>query len=535
MNIDGREIVLRVIIGGILAIGCFSLFQFVFPYHLFIKEQNQLFLLTSGYFLSYFGKPASFACYIGDFLTQFFYLRGGGAVVLTIVLLLEWFLFTQVLKKFGIELKAMLFALIPVLIECLLHCQLSYTLSATVSVILVLLLFLLYTGLRHKGLSVIVGLLLLPLLYVFAGAAFFLFLILVIAYEISQRQWRWVYWLCLTGICCVLPGVVRNFYLQTVHQAYSYPFTSVRLSSVSITNEKIFALSSEAYFERWDHVLELVDDYQMKHPIATYYTNLALSKRNELPDKLLDYYQPATQGFFLPVNPSSSPLDIFFSSDIYFHLGDMNMAQHSAMLGMIFSPKHRSTRMVKRLAEINLVLGDSVVARKYLRMLETTMFHRRWAEKRINRLIAPQPDDWLIEKRSQIPTLDRLRTASDNEASLNVLVASNPDNMYAMHYLLCYYLLNKDLPSFYRTYKAWCKGNPLYLSRIYCEALLVVLSREKISKKEMESYAIPNPVANDFVEYTQLFEEHEGDIEILREKYEKSYWFYFHYATMIEK
>ena len=52
------------------------------------------------------------------------------------------------------------------------------------------------------------------------------------------------------------------------------------------------------------------------------------------------------------------------------------MAEHCAMLSMIFSPRNSGSRMIKRLAEINLVNGDDEAALKYLRILDNTHLHK---------------------------------------------------------------------------------------------------------------------------------------------------------------
>ena len=56
--------------------------------------------------------------------------------------------------------------------------------------------------------------------------------------------------------------------------------------------------------------------------------------------------------------PHSTYLTIYAANEVWFALGDMTMAEHAAILGMIFSPHHTGARAVKRLAEINLVNGD---------------------------------------------------------------------------------------------------------------------------------------------------------------------------------
>ena len=54
---------------------CWLFFQFFYSYHFFYQEQNQLFLFSGDYLVTYFQKPAWAACMAGDFLTQFYYYR----------------------------------------------------------------------------------------------------------------------------------------------------------------------------------------------------------------------------------------------------------------------------------------------------------------------------------------------------------------------------------------------------------------------------------------------------------------------------
>ena len=66
---------------GATGIGALALFLFFFrilPYHLFHREQTQLFLLATEPLAGYLRHPAALARLSGDFLTQFFYYEGGG-------------------------------------------------------------------------------------------------------------------------------------------------------------------------------------------------------------------------------------------------------------------------------------------------------------------------------------------------------------------------------------------------------------------------------------------------------------------------
>jgi hypothetical protein len=402
-----------------------------------------------------------------------------------------------------------------------------------VGVILVLTVFFVYTRIEAAWGALACGLLALPALYVTAGVAFFLLPVLIIGYEISQRRIRPIYWLLLPALAGAFPLVMKPVYLLTTRQAYTYPVKTLKINRITLNSEKALALASESYFENRKKVYQLTGEYNLPNTLATYYTNIALSQQGILPDRLLYYYQPFSEGLFLPVGPESNWVTIFFSSDVFFHLGDMNMAQHSAMLGMIFSPNHRSSRMVKRLAEINLVNNDATAARKYLRMLEATMFHRKWALAH-EKMLTGNADEypWLKAKRQQIPTKDTLRSSADYPAALHVLIESNPGNSYALDYLLCFYLLNKDVPSFGQTYDKWYKGKARP-AKLYNEALLIKLAATNATQKEAAAYAIPAETIKDFAEYTRIYEQSGAeDLEQLRERFGKTYWFYYHFAQM---
>jgi len=206
-----------------------------------------------------------------------------------------------------------------------------------------------------------------------------------------------------------------------------------------------------------------------------------------------------------------------------------------AMLGMIFSPLHRSSRMIKRLAEINAVNGDSTATDKYLRILDATLFHKKWSTQM--RLLFSEgnsaANNRIQEKRKQLPVRDILRSANDHESSLQLLVKSNPANIPALDYLLAYYLLQKDVPSFLNTYDAYLKGKSELMPRLYGEVLLIGLIARKATPKEIKSYGIPEELVEDFMAYKTLYEG-EDAFNTIKERFPHSYWMYYHFARIPE-
>lgn len=569
---------------GIVALGLtflsFLFFQFFYAYHLFFKEQIQLFLYTSDYFLAYLNKPAWLASYTGDYFTQFFYLRGGGAVVLSLLFCLEWLLSSVVIKRISITKNAPLWALFPVGIDWILHCELLHRLSVSAGFIAVLILFLIYSSISKRWLSIAVGLIMAFIGYWLVGSSFLVFPFLIVAYEWEKGRFSLLKWLLIGGVTFSIPLVLRHFYLLTINQAYIYPamnlqsmllpasliftlmgvfflkrfevkyqgmfdvtlyfvfilllFFGIR-ANANFDREKILSLDSEFYFGNTDRVIELSHKYDLKSRNAAYFTNMALAKKGVLPEYLLDFYQPASYGLILPVMPDENWQSIFVSNEVFFLLGDMNLAQHSAMLGNTFSPYQRSSRMIKRLAEINLVNEDSTAANKYLRILSKTLFYKKWAESRQAMNHGSASNKWLIEKRAQIPHVDTLRQSNNYLTSLNFLVEQNPNNLIAFDYLLCYHLLNKDLKSFREVYDQFGRLIDRPVPSLYSEALLIQLFASKASQEEVANYSISPKKIKDFAEYTQLFEKTNGEINALSGRFGKSYWFYYHFATIQKK
>jgi len=305
------------------------------------------------------------------------------------------------------------------------------------------------------------------------------------------------------------------------------------LRNASFKFEKILSLDSENYFGNPDKVIKLAGEYQLKSKYASYFTNIALAQQGMLPEKLLDYYQPGVMGLILPVAPTESRESIVFSNEVFFLLGDMNLAQHSAMLGNTFSPFQRSSRMIKRLAEINLVIGDSVAANKYLKLLDKTLFHHKWAQAHEKMNSSVSSNAWLNYKRSLLPENDTIRKPDDYLASLRYLAEQNSANKTAVDYLLCASLLDKDLKTFKVNYDRYVKPTNQLVPKVYAEALLIALARQGATPEETMSYGIPAQKMNDFIQYTKLFEKNEGALEPLEKRFGKTYWYYYHFAKLV--
>jgi hypothetical protein len=433
------------------------------------------------------------------------------------------------------------------------------------------------------------------LLYVFAGSSIYVFTITAVFLEIFRAgnphnniATRILNAVILIGVTIFIPLDLKDKYLLTTSQAFSYlsemtktpgfmqflpgiiliftvllaflPFKKndrqinslvslmiqiiglivIIISGIKLTTdfnlEKILQLDYEASHNNWNKVHDFSRKFEMHNNVSAYYTNMALSKLGLMPEELMEYYQPAATGLFIPVDADENYLTITLSNEIYWQLGDVNASQHSALLGTIFSPRAQNSRLLKRLVEINIVNGQYAVAGKFIGILEKTMFHRKWASEK-NKYLFNESEcagsDWITQKRAVIPLKDLLKESNEYVKTLRMLADNHPGNLMAVDYLLCYHLLSKDIDSFEKDFwKYYSSGRSLLLPKVYQEGLLIGIVSGKHSHEEYSRFRFSPEIIKSMAEYTKLFEENKGKGYALQEKYGKTYWFYYHFATM---
>ncbi|MFN8257258.1 MAG: DUF6057 family protein [Bacteroidales bacterium] len=523
---------------SIVVLGCFLFYGFFYSYHLYYTEQMQLFRVTWEYIFSYLLKPAALANYLGDFFTQFYYLQFGGAIVISSFIIILWtslkIIFLRIVKSKHI----LIIPLLIVLAVSYLHTALLYNLGSTIALILTAFWTIFYQNLKNKTIRIFIGFVSVPFLYHTVGAYFLFFIIMGLIFELKilmNKKITIPYLIILTLFSVIYPQLTRKHFLLTKTQAYIYPINERLVAKPDFFLEKLLSLDCEWYFNNPGQVIEKVKKYQVHNALYSYYYNLALSKQKILPDNLMDLYQPGTKALFIPIEPTQNPIVIGFSNEFYYLLGDVNEAQHATILATIFSPKAQSSRFMRRMIEINIVNGEYAVASKYIKILETTLFHKKWAsgmKKFLYNEEECRKSRWIKEKREQIPVNDLLKaTYNDIPQTLKHLVENHPENKIALDYLLCYYLLNKDIESFGHLIIDHNNNKNIGpLPVLYQQALMIYFTRNPGDNNTIKSVISPVVVAS-FQKYSQIYEQTGGNGNFLLKDYSKTYWFYYHFAT----
>ncbi|MBQ2131880.1 MAG: hypothetical protein II431_11125, partial [Prevotella sp.] len=381
------------------AVVCLVFFLFYYHYHFFYQEQNQLFLLSWDYVETYLPHVGWLANLIGDFLTQFYYYLYAGPIILTGALLTLGDLTRRFLQQCHLKYWSFLVAILLMTVFVVFSFRYDYHLSNIISAI----------GLM--GAFWLVALLFRHVKNIFVKS-------IVAVLIIGTTYW-------LFGIPKMGKFSLPNFYL-----------------------EKQFAVDNEYYFGNYERVIEMVENDDNPTPEMLFFYNLVQAKRHNLPNVLLKYI-PNDLGTFYRIGPKSPMLTIKNMNELYWELGDMTFTERAAMMGNVFSENNRNVRMIKRLAEVNLVSGDTLAMNKYMRILNNTWVYAKQAERM-------KHDERLLSKRQFVNRQDTMQVSDNLHMIMMELLDSNPNNAIALQYMLCSDLLLKDIKNFKRDYDRYC-------------------------------------------------------------------------------
>ena len=472
--------------GGVCVLVLFVFFQFFYRYHLCHREQFSLFIYAAEPLHAYLQHPAPLACLAGDFLTQFFSLTVVGPLLMALALTTVGMLMCQLLHPY-IGHWSLLPAVAAVIMETGRQCGLTYPLSSTLQ----------WVGILAT---------------------------LLVCRRVVRRLWQRCHGgAVLVGVLCLGAGMTLCGWGDWEKRAVNHPEFGI---------EQMFAVDNDWYrgnLDRMERRLARCDE--KRNRFFTYYKNLLMASEYRMGEDLMQVTQPFTMGLYLPVTSSTSYPVVYMSNEVWYMTGDMTNAEHSALLGMIFSPKSTGSRPLKRLAEISLVNGDEQAAMKYLRILDKTWLYHRWARARMTGMRVKSVERRLDMQRTLLATSDKVRTPMDPSASFRHLLEDNPDNVFARDYLLSYDLLCKDVDMFKADYDRFVSHHQIP-QRVWAEALLVWLAAHGASEDDVYAYNIPEQVIGEFMSYNHIYQNADGNqFPLLQQKFGHTYWFFYHFAS----
>ena len=477
-------------------IAVFLFWRYRYPFALTYQEQLQLFLFDSDYFWGRVAEPGGFARYVAEFLVQFYNGVTIGAAIIALLSMLVQRLTWQLMTSSHLSpLTTHLYPLsfIPAIMLWFAMGDESVMLTYVVALVIALAVAIGWQRIIRTVPMILAALVLIPIVYWLIGPMVLLVTVLLLPWTLAVAAFIYALALMLLSahwlpfpMMRVILGI--SYYRIPVTMPYilmAIPLVILLLTWIGWKFQKVSESMKQWVFigelllvviagmlivpmgfdqkkyelieydhlvriQDWKSIIQKAEKQLPDLPMSVSATNLALGMTNQLGDRAFDFYQRGSEGLLPKFERNFATSQL--TGEIYFHLGLVNTAQRFAFEAMEAIPNYnKSARVIKRLAETNLINGQYKVAEKYLRMLEKTIFYRPWAQ----RTIAMLGDEKAINAHPLYGTLRQYRLQEDflfSERELDKICGQlfihNQQNQMAAQYLLMMPLLDRDIPRF---------------------------------------------------------------------------------------
>ncbi len=231
------------------------------------------------------------------------------------------------------------------------------------------------------------------------------------------------------------------------------------------------AVSYYSCNKMWREVLEVSDRYP-HDKLMNHAVNRALYHTGRLTQDMFVYGQPSG-GLMLSGETKSLLTYRWRLFDTFIDLGHMNLAE--SMLVHSMDAYGERPLLLKRLALVNMVKGDTGTARVYLGALSKTLFDSDWVGSYLEKIETDpnlSTDKQVQHLRSIMPEIDRVLKPLSDSVFLDLL-DKNKGNRMAFEYLAAHYLLTGQLDKFTGIMGQLNDFNYIRIPRVYEEAILL--------------------------------------------------------------
>lgn len=532
----------------------FLFWTFRYPFALTYQEQLQLFLFDGDFFCDRMAEPGGFARYIAEFLVQFYNGAAIGAAIIALLYMLAQRLTWRLMRSKSEGSYPLSF--LPVLMLWYAMGDESVMLTYTVALVIALGVM---VALR-KWIGWITAIILIPVLYWLIGPMVLLVALFMLPWTLMVAALIYALALMLLSahflpfpmlrvmlgisyyrfpetlpyVLMAIPVVVallvwlsRKDYLKWVPAVPAIVVLLI-LGMFFIPrgfNAKKYELIEYDHLVRvqnWNAIIAKAEKQMPDLPMSVSATNLALGMTNQLGDRAFDFYQRGSEGLLPKFERNFATTQL--TGEIYFWLGLVNTAQRFAFEAMEAIPNYnKSARVVKRLAETNLINGQYKVAEKYLKMLEKTVFYRPWAQ----RTMALLGNEKAINEHPLYGTLRQYRLQEDflfSDRELDKicgqLFVHNQQNQMAAQYLVMLPLLDNDMPRFMQ-YVQVVQNKINYNPRHCQEGIAFAFMQQR----QQPPQGVVNPlILQQMNEYAQAYSQNQNSPELNR--FRNTVWYY---------
>ncbi len=279
----------------------------------------------------------------------------------------------------------------------------------------------------------------------------------------------------------------------------------------------------------WAQTLDAAGNYP-RYRIVSHAVNRALYHSGRLADDMFSYPQ-RPEALFL--GASKSPDTYWRLFDVFFDLGQMNMAEYSLVICM--ETYGEQPMLLRRLAIVSIVKGNTGAARVYLGKLRKTLFDSGWAESRLEKLDSEpgfSTDEEIMRLRAIMVNKDRVFTTASEEMVPDLL-ERNKMNQMAYEYQMCFYLLTGELDKFAEGISRLTDFGYTRIPAAYEEAILLYSSLMD-NNIELKGLKISPESRYRFEGFTQVYihkykRNREAAFDELSKNYGDSYLYYYIY------
>ena len=568
---------------GLLLVLVWGLLVRQAPYRLEFKEQISIFLLGADRMGWYLSNPGVLSSIAGDWLTQFF-INGSTGAMLSVLLLVAVAAGIGRFVKLSVPECSVIWVLIviPVFLEGYFIPFPNYPVSATVGLALAVWSACALAHLKDSKLSPWIYGIAVPVMYVIAGGHAFtmalmlgflkrkdgfltylslaagLIILLLCGRLYNLTLTQTLLWpvypkqniadvrlLMLQPFLILLVMVLSKLFLRIKEEKYRevavlVTFLLYGLPYFNVNDkelESVVKIGTLAYRNDWNGVRKMVMSEEPNR-YSDFYWNLCNAREGRLADELLNgRWGMGSKGLFLSTGRSDPSFSMMYFTDALLEIGDVSQATDCALLAMTVTPGHYSTRMLRRLAEISVVTGDYMVASKYLNILSRTRNHREWADDMLKCIEADSiPELYQIWRTRTAPS-DHFFAQGDIRSSLYIIAQESPYNKVAIDYLLCSYLLDKNVNSFIGLYDRFYLGaldQLVNVPEIYQEALLINVNSNESLRETVEKYHISQRVVEKFIHLMEARASSQ-DPHVITDEAIGSYWNYIMAISLVKE
>lgn len=563
----------------------FLLFQHQCAYDFFYTEQMRTFLFSDHYAWKVLSQPGGALEYVASFLVQFYVYDYVGPLVTAVLFFLILWLGDRWLSRLGAPALAPLGSALVGGLFIILELDHEYRTEGTLAVIACLAIACLYSLISSPKLRWALFAVYVPILYMLMGPALIALAVGICLFETSRRHWAawallpWailpMVWVWYQGDCgearlVFMPDAYYNPNLVPTMKLYN-PWMVLLIASAVASLWRLFAVPFS--FKKWaplmdgiqvlvalacfGHLFQLAHgDYatQLKrldcfrirgewdrilaeelnssrNELHAFYQNLALAQKGVLADSMFHYPQCPPSG--LVVEWKGSRLQSDLLSDVFWLQGNVALSQKMAFDAMYFNEHFQHPRLMLRLIETNLVLGEYGVAEKYIRLCEQSYHYADQATALRAYLPAPgeeMKEGYLTEMRRCLPEQPDA-ILSNYYQDLQHVLSAHSAYLPALHYLGGKFLLDNNLEMFQSFIEKVVDVKQLQPMPLHFqEALLLIYDEAKCKEYGVTDAMIAR--YRDFKEKIAKVKNRNDVTSIYRAGYGKTFWVH---STIYEK